>query len=795
MNTWRWLSSAFLGMLVPALALAVSPVNVHPTCVAQPAPCFTSIQAAVNAVSAPGEVRIAGGFTYVESVDLSGMNGGMPGDITIESVNGTAFIDAPPGTRAIDNTEAPYPGNVSIINLSIRAAAQPDTAPIHGTCQARSTDCLRSAECAPGETCSLTENQCFALIGTCAVDSDCGADVDCVLEGFCSGGLTLCDESSDCPVNETCLRPGRDGINLDDVEGDVLLQDLTANGSHHDGVDVDANGTITLIDSQANGNGGDGFQLWSRTEVIVRGSIANANGSPPQSGRNGFDIRALPTADVSVEITNSRADDNFDAGFDVEAPSFEEATLATLARAVVRESSADRNGKAFECTDRAACTVDDDCPTYPENSTPGSCRFSGFCSRTLFCNSDADCPGVDNVCAGSQSAAGIEIGSARGEYRDAEMSGFEAIGNVGHGVLVEISGNIVVADITANENGQGGIKLGSPPEPPDSVRMTRIVANGNAESGLNVERVEGDILLEECVANGNGILPVDPGEDDTFDDGAQLQTQRDTIGDITVRDCTFEGNGQDGLKVRGNGDVRVVRVRAVGNGVSLVDSSDGDFELGDGIDLDGFLADPGSVFVPASITVFDSVASENRGDGLTALSAGMIDICGVTMQGNGVNGALVYQAGGMVRVRSSAADSNAAAGVCLNNLLNGANQARGNNITGNARGLVVDSSGAVNVDAADTYWGGNGGPSHADNPGGSGDSVVDGASGGGSGLVDFSDFSNQPAVPDIPCDPSLTRQAPALSPAMLAAGLLTLAAIAARRIRRQPNHSQPIGNP
>ncbi len=89
--------------------------------------------------------------------------------------------------------------------------------------------------------------------------------------------------------------PDEDGIDFE-VDGDVVIAHVAANGADLDGVDVDASGNVTIRDSIANGNGGDGFSA-TGVDVAITNSTANDNTG------EGFDWGDVEGAVIANRLT------------------------------------------------------------------------------------------------------------------------------------------------------------------------------------------------------------------------------------------------------------------------------------------------------------------------------------------------------------------------------------------------------------------------------------------------------------------------------------------------------------
>ncbi len=103
-----------------------------------------------------------------------------------------------------------------------------------------------------------------------------------------------------------------DGIDLDLVNGDIIISHVTANGNNNDGIDVEVsvgNHTIEVLHSIANNNQSSGLNLDgpAGTQITVMNVMANGNIS------EGIDVSsATQTDDITVTILDSEASANGD---------------------------------------------------------------------------------------------------------------------------------------------------------------------------------------------------------------------------------------------------------------------------------------------------------------------------------------------------------------------------------------------------------------------------------------------------------------------------------------------------
>ncbi len=774
-----YLHLLIVGLLtIPVGTLAVSPVFVDPidaTCQGQGTAgldCFPTIQQGVDAATAPASVFVRGGFNYAESVDLSGM--ATPGDIVLESVPVGAVIDAPPGDRAIDNSISPFPGSVTIRGFTVHAPAQPDIEPIFGTCIDNTfVDCVVDANCGAGEKC--LKGRCRVITAqSCRITSDCvgGGDILCALPGFCDEtapacasdidctaigyercsfdgicqGRRTCTISADCPSGP-CRRPGRDCINLNDVDGDVTIDQVTASNCFFDGVDVDARGKVNIFGSTSESNGNDGYQIHAGDDVHVDGSDAIANlGS----------LRLDPDGDDGLRILGGRP---------CGAP----------------------DQPCVPIGPAPPCITSDDCPFSPSNCINMVCR----------CDSNAGCPDGavcrDGDCVDpffSRGDVRIEQSNATGNGEGIQVEGANNTLTIldtvasdsvdGDGIEAE-SGEgqdhqtIVIERVVANSNGNDGIRLSAKSVTLDSVTAndnstdssdedgfdveadrivgTNIRADGNRGDGMDLRAIE-LVQLNGCQADDNGHPVNNPASS-----GVQiLSRDPEEFLDVVVTDCAARNNAQDGINIQATRDVEVRRCNATGNGQ-------------DGVDIRREFEDvcfpcvEVEVARARNVLVEDCIADENGEDGIDTEAGGTTEILRVCTRQNEQDGIDVKLAAGDATVLDSSSLGNVGAGICMNELGAGAYQSGSNNIAGNTgSGFTLRT--ALTVNAEQNWWGAPSGPFHAvNNAAGTGNQVIDANNGGGSGTVDFQPFlvaeadNGDPCVPTATPTPTLTATA------------------------------------
>jgi len=143
-------------------------------------------------------------------------------------------------------------------------------------------------------------------------------------------------------------------------------------------------------------------------------------------------------------------------------------------------------------------------------------------------------------------------------------------------------------------------------------------------------------------------------------------------GDVSVVDSEFINNDTHGLYVRSSGDVTIENVTTDGNGT-------------DGINIDT------NNSAGADITIKDTTATNNTGDGIQAIEVGgNLTLKEVTASDNGADGFRSNQVGGDLTLKSVTASNNGSEGIIINNTQG---NVTGSNLTtneNNREGIEID---------------------------------------------------------------------------------------------------------
>jgi len=247
-------------------------------------PCFTTIQAAVDVTAAPAEIFVFPG-TYMETVDLAQMNGGVKGDVSLTTVDGagnptpgTASIE-PPMLAAIlhDQAEATsFTGDIVIDGFTVLSVnddgielenVDGDVTIRNVVASGNGSDGLDLEIVTPGRVLTVTDT-------TANMNPLDGFHIEMRSEG---GEVRL--------TRVTTEENGSDGVevNADDpMFFDVLLVivELTSTDNDADGLDVDTGGSLEISDSALSLNGSDGMEIAviGDVEIVDTTTVSNQNG-------------------------------------------------------------------------------------------------------------------------------------------------------------------------------------------------------------------------------------------------------------------------------------------------------------------------------------------------------------------------------------------------------------------------------------------------------------------------------------------------------------------------------------
>ena len=305
-----------------------------------------------------------------------------------------------------------------------------------------------------------------------------------------------------------------------------------------------------------------------------------------------------------------------------------------------------------------------------------------------------------------------------------------------HGINVNASGGALtgasITDVTANDNGFHGINVNALNDN-TGTSLTGNTANGNGFHGMEINAADNviDASVTDNTANGND------------NNGLQINAAGD-VTDAIVSGNVLNDNGSTGLYLNAAGDVIAPAV----DGNTSTGNTDRGIYLNAGNDLTN-----------ATITGNDSTG--NGSQGLYMNSGGSNHdhtISGNDLSGNSDDGLHMNAGNDLTNntVSGNLVMGNTSDGVFFNSGSENPTDVRtlnGNIICGNLES-GFNASDDLAQNAEGNWWGDASGPTHANNPGGSGDEII---GGGGALNVDFDawiDTINASADPATAGSPS-----------------------------------------
>ncbi len=364
-------------------------------------------------------------------------------------------------------------------------------------------------------------------------------------------------------------------------------------------------------------------------------------------------------------------------------------------------------------------------PAFRTTSTfPGSVSISGFTVMS------AEEDGIrlvvrDDITIANVTASGV------GDGVDEDDTGDDGVD------ARSTQGSIVITDTTANDNGDpagpynDGVDLKAPS---GDVTLQRVTANGNMgfddSDGVDVWETSGNVTITDSTANGNstnGIVLTTQADvsisgtvtDENGNDGIEVY---ETGGAVTIEGSSATENGEDGFDVYDTaGAVTVTNGTTVGNG-------------DDGADL----------FTDADIAV----------SGLTSLNNGLMNEFGGGLDTGGLGAA-----SGDINVMDSRFQGNKKHGVDFFSPSAGGDHSLTGSVfcDNEAGGLFLSQD--TGLSAEGNWWGADSGPTHPNNPGGTGQTVGDSDT-GGAGEVDFTPWIDTVTATELPAPATAVESEP-----------------------------------
>ncbi len=500
---------------------------------------------------------------------------------------------------------------------------------------------------------------------------------------------------------------GDDGIQIESATGNVTLDPTTANRNGNFGIRVTAQGNVTLLDVQANLNGTQGI------------SVITTAGNAELHRVEANDTMGTDGISVSAQLAATVED-----SFTLRNPGFGLSITAGDSIDVSRATSLD-NGQSglFLNSTSGNCSVLDSIAT--DNSISG----------IIF-----DCAGTvraGRCTAGrSENDSGIDVKAAA----DVTLSDVHTHDNPFEGVRIHnVTGAVFIDHANADRNGKLGLNITADGD----VALHDVEVNRNGQFGINVNAGAGIELLR-CAAYDTAVQ-----------DGIELTA----LGNISVADARSERSGEWGLDAVADGAIDISRTTALHNGTSgmnvrsaLNDVTVLDCQANDNQEYGMFLSSPGAVTVQrcmadrnvdwvglrvdfsASADISDVAASDNGTDGVRIIANNAISVENVSCLRNRQYG--LHLIGLDTAIDGVHISRNDNGGVFINAIDVATYRVNGSIICDNGDfGLRLN--GDPNVNAEGNWWGDASGPTHINNPAGTGDEIWDTAGGTGSGNADY----------------------------------------------------------
>ncbi|MGB9300113.1 MAG: right-handed parallel beta-helix repeat-containing protein, partial [Anaerolineae bacterium] len=265
---------------------------------------------------------------------------------------------------------------------------------------------------------------------------------------------------------------------------------------------------------------------------------------------------------------------------------------------------------------------------YTSSTHSGNVTINGFIVKTDSASGDDGIRlGVNssvvirNVTASNTGEDGIQISEAGGNVTIANCT---ANSNDSDGILVEsVGGDVSVSDCTANNNHDENFDIGYVT---GNLEIKRCTANSSEEDqGFDVDEVGGNVTITDSTANNNDDEGIDvdevgmagsgesaAGGDDLEDPEPDDEDGHPTTlgysvnpsangGDVIIRNCTANGNEDDGIHVDGaGGNVTIANCKTNSNDDN-------------GIDVD---------WVDGNVALTDCEATENEWSNITSEGVG-----------------------------------------------------------------------------------------------------------------------------------------------------------------------------
>ena len=432
--------------------------------------------------------------------------------------------------------------------------------------------------------------------------------------------------------------------------------DFNNNGSN--GVDIITGGKITIINISADSNGGDyGMQvnqfLSSGSPSVKIRASKNYTNSFTNNNRNGLFI----WSPGNVSLVNIAADGNGDSGL----------FIITEGKVTITNASNNNSSQGIHIINNGhgkSVTL-----TNIESSNTNGIGVEIWAFGNV---------SLKNITSNGNGENGIEIKSC---MTDDTCSGKITLTNVtasqntvNHGVYIESKGNVLIKNLTTEDNGQTGLFVNTI----GKIIISKATSNGNAfgmalynytssnNAGIRISYTEssnntydfgisintkGSVSLMNITSNSNAGrgLFVDNHHGDTID---RINTASVKIYGSANN---FNGNGSDGVKIVSGGKVTIMNINANSNGgyglqVDNRRESGGRTRntavkiYGNANNFNNNGSDGVNIVSDGKVTMINTSANSNSGYfGIFIDASGFVNLSKINTNGNFRNGLSLYR--------------------------------------------------------------------------------------------------------------------------------------------------------
>lgn len=451
-----------------------------------------------------------------------------------------------------------------------------------------------------------------------------------------------------------------------------------------DGIDVRAD-DVVVSDATVRLNGGRGIEAVDQTitQLTIRGSkiknndftgvYAEAEGATlilenaviNENGDYGVFVDDFKT----IQINDSRAIDNADSG--VRAP-----TDSVLGRTTEIDNFTARLNGHIGLSISGTADSDTLSLTHSRLSDNDDIGVYAEAETATVIDLDANDNGDAGLVVASADPAEVSVSDSTLNSNGGSSFDFET------GLYVEDGDSVTVTNVTANSNAQDGIFLGTDTAVDTSVEFTNVTARLNGDEGFHVLGTSGadtlratdsDVSDNDDIGIYTTIETVDVSASNATDNGdAGVVVDSTSPSDVSIFDASLSSNGgtsfnyEDGLFVEASNHVNLTEVTVNGNeedGVILqaedtlgmtvaFRNSTARLNGDEGLDIGG-TADPDE------LTITDATVSDNGDNGIVAATS-TVTVDRVTVDSNGDGGVVIQDGVATATILNSTLSDNGA---------------------------------------------------------------------------------------------------------------------------------------